>query len=228
MGTPTAYKNIRLFTHLLSLVIILLNLYLLGFYAYETNFFRIEASLNLGIFDMQVCYKYTVIINIILALFASCVINSKIKYYMKVYLFSGFIMMCFLLGFAVFLEMPYRNLFLTQFGIQMEQNASTRYMVRGLLSCSDYGANDCSIVALGLVDRLRYVYIIVGVISFFLDFVIYAFARIALVLKTETPAVPVPRIERNVHVGYDSTSLRTKRFIDPNVKFKTSVISQTS
>lgn len=100
-------------------------------------------------------------------------------------------------------------------------------MVRGLLACSDYGSNECSQVALGLVEQLKFTFVIVWGCSFVLDFIIYAFARIALILDTSLPQQSPPKIERNVHVGYDNVSLRTKRFIDPDLKFKTSALSQT-
>lgn len=226
MGTPTAYKNIRLATQLISLIIIVANLFLLVYFICNGNFFRVEFNVNMGIFDMQVCFKYTIIINTMLALFASCVINSKVKFYIKTYLLVGFIGMSVLLGFILFLIVSYETIFITQFSVQMGQNQSTRYTVRSFLQCTDYGSSECSLVALQMLRSIRFVFLVVAIGSFVLDFLVYVFARIALMLDSTTPAESRPTFEKNVHVGYDNTSLRQKRFIDPEIRFQTTSISK--
>lgn len=223
MGTTRAFKNIRLTTHLLTLINIIINLLLLAYFLFKFDYFRVENKVDLGFFDLQVCVKYTIIINIIVSLFGSCAINSKIRSYMKVFMITGFIGMSTLIAFFIFLMSPYKNMFKNQFSIQYIQNPMLRSFVRMTYNCGEYEGSNCEAFMMTKADEIIKIYMIIGIVSFVIDFLIYTLARIAMVVDLSVEE-RVPEIERNVHVGYDTQSLRQKRFLDPNIKFKTSVI----
>lgn len=226
MGTTRAYKNTRLLTHLLTLLIIIANILLLISFALEHKFFQVENTLNLGIFDLQASFKYTIILHIVLALFGACTINSKVKLYVKLYLLVGFLFLCILMAFFIFTVGPYRTLFDNQFSYQVGQNTSIRYFVRSMFNCSEYGIRDCLSVMKAKVNYMIRIYSIISGFSFVLALVVYILGKIVLFIDVCVPDKRdiVPTMERNVHMGYDSVSLRTRRIVDPNLRFTGSVL----
>lgn len=217
MATSRTYANIRLLSHALILIIIVSNLFLLGFMIYNYSFFRVESSLVLGLFDMQTSYKYTIITNIIMGLFGSCAINSKVKYYMQMYIIFGFFGLSTLIAFFMFVYLAYFQILMQQYSMQMGQNASTRFIVHGMLNCTDSGVNNCEKVTRDIVKSLIFVYVTVSGCSFVATFIVYILARVALMVDPNAPKPRIPKMERNRQVGFESASLRNKRFIDRGV-----------
>lgn len=229
MTTTRAFKNLRLLTHFFTLLIIICNILLAIYFITETRFFQVESSLNLGIFDMQVCMKYTIIISVMMALFSVCSITSKVKFYMKLYLIVGFVGICFLMAFLVFMMGPYISIFETQFPFQYGLNISIRYQVRMQLKCGENLDNDCIDVAKKKVRFIKNIYFMFATISFFLNLIVYLTTRVAMYVDiTDRSSRVVPRIEENVRMGYDAESLRTKRFVDPNVRFSATIVNTSN
>lgn len=225
MTTTRAYKNVRLITHFFTLLIFVCNIILAVHFLAELRFFQVESSLNLGLFDMQVCIKYTIIISTMLAFFSACSITSKFKFYMKMYLIVGFIGICFLMAFIVFLLGPYISIFETQFPMQFGSNASIRYQIRMLLKCGEAVSNDCITVAKEKVQTMIKTFMFFGITSFVLTIITYIMTRIAMYVDISEPSRRiVPRIERNVQMGYDAESLRNKRFIEPDLRFNATIM----
>lgn len=225
MATTRAYKNIRLFTHFVTLLNFVSNIILAVYFLVEIRFFQVESTLNLGFFDMQLCIKYTIIISTMMAFFSACAITSKVKLYMKMYMIFGFVGMCLLLSFLAFLAGPYKNIFETTFPMQYGSNTAIRFNVRMLLKCGETINNDCITVITARIRSIIKFYLIFGSISLLLTLILYLTARVALYVDiTEPSRRIIPRIERNVQMGYDVETLRTRKFIDPELKFNAAIM----
>jgi hypothetical protein len=180
----------------------------------------------MGIVDMAVCYKYSIVLNIFLALFASCAINSKVKSLMKIHLMVGFFILSLNLSFLMFILSIYRGIFTTQFNLEISNNVANRMFVEGIWNCSSMeSTNSCQAAAATNINGLKLQFFIVGFLSFGLNFLIYILSYSCFVLDINERKKAPPKMQRNVHVGYDSTSLRKRRFIDGEIELNTREIT---
>ncbi|EJW04909.1 hypothetical protein EDEG_00940 [Edhazardia aedis USNM 41457] len=196
------------------------------FYLLHNRFFILEDNINMGVIDMDICYKYTIIINFMMSLFANCTINSKIKLYMRLFLIIGFLGLSLKLGFFIYMVFFYKSVFSNQFAKSLNINPGIRYTIRYDLTVEDGGPNQCTEEVYRNLNTLVFNYSIVSIISFILTFIIYVLARVAVMININEPKKEIPKLEVSRKVGFDSASLRKKRFIDSDIHFNTTVINK--
>ncbi|KAK1347385.1 hypothetical protein LUQ84_003149 [Hamiltosporidium tvaerminnensis] len=207
------YKNVRIFTQLLTLILILVNTALLVIFFVHKKYFTVEEKINSSLINLEFVYKYTAMLNITLGFFASCCVNSKIKMYMKIYLLTGFFLLAMHLGFLLYTKLEYKNDFSQQFSLQMAQNPSVKYLVMTLLDCTEFGENNCMDKTKSLSSLMIHLYCFITVISFIDNLLLFIMIRVALSMDIAVPLPLPPKIESNVPAGFSTESLRARRVI---------------
>ncbi|KAF7682447.1 hypothetical protein TCON_2321 [Astathelohania contejeani] len=213
MATRT-FKSIRVFSQLLTTAIVISNSILLILFFMNSRFFDVENQMEMGFIDLEGMYKYTSIMGITLAFFAGCTLNSKIKFYMRLYLFASFFILSVLFGTILYAHFAYITSFTRQATKLSVDSLRFKTTVRTNYKCSSYGTDDCISVIVEKASGLIRFYVIISGFSFVLLLLFFIIVRIATICEINKTIPAIPRFATSEKVGFPSASLRVKRVIE--------------
>jgi hypothetical protein len=177
---------------------------------------KIEAdTLNMGFLSIFNMYKMVIICNITLGMFASCGVNSKVRIYMKAYLFIAFFYMFLFLACILFVKHQYLQKLLEKFNMKAGSDISVRSLIETDLECT-YSSRSCHEAIKNHTHFLIKYFVLISSISFILNLLNFIFIKIATTIKIEKPEVKIPKIVTITRAGMNTQSLRQKRVLDIN------------
>lgn len=219
------FKAIRVLVQMFTLLLLITNILLLAVRCFFYRFMSVDEKLSgKSMFYLSLFYVTTGIINMILSFFGACCINSKIKFYMKMFLFCDFIVICFMAVSLLYLGVFYTLSFDQNYAKSIFRTSNIYYYMRAVLDCSDFGENQQGLSCWELVKKTRedslHIYFILTSLSLFFSVIIFILIKICLRSKIKEPTQVVPRIKECTKVGFSSASLRVRRIIEaPNPNF---------
>ncbi|KAF5140268.1 hypothetical protein AAJ76_3800021344 [Vairimorpha ceranae] len=210
--TTTAFKNLRAIIQLISVLLILINIPIPAVLLYNTRFTTIEIdNLNLGYLSLSFLYKVLLIFNITLGMFASCGTNSKVKFYMRLYLFFTFLFMLGLITYILYVRNFYQNHLLTTYTTKTALSVQQKVIMSSLLFCST--GIDCDKILKERSELFIKIYLSIGSLSFILHFISFVLIKIAVNISIEKPHEG-PKFVTITRAGMNTESLRNKRVMN--------------
>ncbi|WUR05028.1 uncharacterized protein VNE69_12013 [Vairimorpha necatrix] len=223
--TTTIFRNIRALIQLTSVLSILINIPLpvILFFNYRLSKIELE-NLQMNFLSLSFCYKVIIIFNITLGMFASCGTNSKIKMYMRLYLFCAFMYMIVLITYILYVKNYYQDRLITTFVEKSTVSLQQRVLMSNILYCSP--SENCEENLKRLCSKSVNVFLLFSGVSFVLHLISFVLIKIAVNIKIEKEPVKLPNFVNVTKAGMDTQSLRSKRVmeIDSPVNYTQSLV----
>lgn len=214
--TTTAFRNVRALISLFSLLLIVINIPLPILLIKHYTIISIESdSLAMGYLSILSMYKIVIIFNITLGMFASCGVNSKVRMYMKVYLFITFFYLFLFLACILYVKNHYLQKLLEKFNMKAGSNVSIRCLIETDLDCNMATKTCHTAMAAATNDLIRY-FVLISTASLILHLLNFIFIKVATNIRIEKPEIKLPKIVTITKAGMNTQSLRQKRVLDVN------------
>lgn len=212
--TTTAFRNIRSLSQLASVVLILINIPLPFLLILRLTFVCIESDyINMGIRNIAPIFKITSMVNITLGLFASCGVNSKVKFYMRLYLMISILLFIVLAVLLFYVRTHYLHDLLTQMYRRVQSDQSVKNTIELNLSCSTGFDKTCEKIIQEEVGMIKHYYMLIAVPSMCLNSLNFVLLKVATGISIEAPPVKLPNFIEKTRVGMNTESLRNKRIV---------------
>ena len=204
--TTRTFKSIRILVQLFTLIVIPNNLLLFMIREFYYYFMDVEIKImSNSVYSLNYLYTATATVCLMLAFFGSCCINSKVRLYMKVFMFWDLVAIFFMLVAFLFTSFSYGQLFNTRYA-ESEKNLAVQSLINLNLGC-DSGSHDlCKNLFLDAKKKCSFIYLTSLSISIFCFIVIFVLTRIGSKVKMSNETVPVPHIKEYDRVGFPSAS----------------------
>ncbi|KAL0265796.1 UNVERIFIED_CONTAM: hypothetical protein PYX00_011511 [Menopon gallinae] len=196
----------------------------LGFFAerlFDRDFIFLEGIINKSsMFSLGFFYVSSGVMSIILALFASCCVSSKVRIYMRIFLLFGTAVTCAMAASVAFVHMFYYSIFTENYEYYVNGSRSPGgawSTIQLSLKCRNINYTEITRSVEQYTQRCVRVYIVLALLSIALSLILLLLARAASRCKIQEDAMHVPPIKECVGVGFSSASLRVKRVIEGNM-----------
>lgn len=203
------------------MLLILTSLGFFGERLFDRDFIFLDGVINKSsMFNLGFFYVSAGVISIILALFASCCVSSKIRLYMRIFLFFSTGVICIMTAFVIFVYMFYFSIFTENYEYYVNGSRSPGgawSTIQLSLKCRNINYTEITKSVEFYTERCVRVYIVLALLSIAFSIILLLLAKAASKCKIQEDAVYVPPIKECVGVGFSSASLRVKRVIEANV-----------
>lgn len=210
----TSYRTYSLLNHLCTLMLIGTSLILLIFRLYFRKFNLVEMQLNLGYFALNFFYLLTPLTNIIITLFAAFGLHAKIKTYMNLYVFLVTFNISIMFTSLLFLFLFYNDAFNGAYSSQTSTSMSVALLIRSSFECQPAGSITCDDIIQHTKDRVYFVYLFLTFLSLIISFINLIVIKSASKGEIEKGIPRKPDIKECDRIGFQSESLRRRRFQD--------------
>ncbi|ELQ75529.1 putative transporter [Trachipleistophora hominis] len=206
------FASVRLFNHLLVILQLLACISLIAIRVAFADYFSVEEVLGIGGLPMRAVLIITAFLNLIIPFFGACVIDSKLRLYMRIFLVYDSLTILINGLSLLYVYGMFMNIFEREFSKLITQNQGNRMYIENTYSCSDTSEVTCIQMFTDHLKNVQKYYIAVVGVIFGLNLVMWVLVRIALSLDLKGKRVRVPKIKKQ-KVGFSTGSLRNKRLV---------------
>lgn len=209
------FAGVRLLNHLLVILQLLACIALIAIRVCFADYFSVEEVLGIGGMPMRAVLIITAFLNLIIPFFGACVIDSKLRLYMRIFLVYDTLSILINGMSLLYVYGMYVNIFEKEFSKLITQNQGNRMYIENTYNCSDTSDVTCIQLFTDYLKGVQQYYILVVGTILLLNVVMWILVRVALSLDLKGKRVRVPRIKKQ-KVGFSTGSLRNKRLVPVN------------
>lgn len=218
-----SFASLRLINHLLVLLQLLACISLIVIRILFNEYFDVEELLRAGSLNMRSMLLITAFVNLIVPFFGACVIDSKLRPYMRVFLiYDTFTVVINVLA-LLFVKKMYISIFEKGFSSAITRDQGNKMYIQTVYDCSDVGDVTCIELFKGYLVRLEQYYVIVVGCLLFLNISMWILVRLALSMDIKDKKAKPPKMVSQ-KVGFSTGSLRRKKLVTENGSPTSSVI----
>lgn len=221
-----AFTTIRMLNHLMVILLLLACLSLLLIRIIFNNYFDAENMLRISNLCMSNILLITMFINLIVPFFGACVIDSKLRVYMRIFLVYDVLAVTANVLLMVYVGRVYRGVFERHFSSAITQQQATKMYIETTYRCSDVADVPCIELFKGYLAGVQRHYLAALACITAIDVLMWLLVRTALGIDPEERRAPPPRMVRQ-RVGFSTGSLRNKRLVSADSSPSRSVVDVT-